>query len=110
VSAPGATPPRTLHGEDTGRLPHHGSENNAELSLFKWIRADHYVVSADGIKHAHPSEATLEWLVATRGADEHYTIHLTNAIPAAQTKLQKLAAGRSFEVSVGAPKVAIALA
>jgi hypothetical protein len=101
-------PKGTLH-VDVFKLPHHGSENNAEPSLFERVRADHYVVCADGIKHAHPSDSTLEWLVASRAGDEIYTVHLTNPIPAAEATLEKLAAGRSFSVKVGTPRVEISL-
>ncbi len=89
---------------DLFKLPHHGSENNAAPVLFDRIRADHYVVSADGIRHAHPSKATLEWLVASRAANDRYTIHLTNPIPAAEAVLAQLGVGRAFKVEVGAPR------
>ncbi len=102
-------PGGTIH-VDVFKLPHHGSENNAEPSLFERVRADHYVVSADGIKHAHPSKATLEWLVKSRALDERYTIHLTNHIPAAEATLNQLTAGRKFTVAVGTPRVEITLA
>ncbi len=95
---------------DVFKLPHHGSENNAEPSLFERIHANHYVICADGIKHAHPSTATLEWLVASRSKDENYTVHITNPIAAAQATLDQLRVGRSFTVSVGSPRVEIALA
>ncbi|HEV2898626.1 MAG TPA: hypothetical protein VGX71_12475 [Pseudaminobacter sp.] len=101
-------PGGTIH-VDVLKLPHHGSENNAAPSMFERIRADHYVVCADGIKHKHPSTATLEWLVASRAPNEIYTIHLTNHIPDGETTLTKIAMGRSFVVAVGAPRVEIAL-
>jgi hypothetical protein len=94
---------------DVFKLPHHGSENNAEPSLFERVQADHYVVCADGIKHTHPSKATLEWLVASRAHDEVYTVHLTNHIEAAEEILEQLAVGRSFKVAVGTPRVEITL-
>jgi hypothetical protein len=101
-------PGGTIH-VDVFKLPHHGSENNAEPSLFERVRADHYVVSADGIKHAHPSKATLHWLVESRALEETYTIHLTNHIPAAEATLNQLTAGRKFQVAVGTPRVEITL-
>lgn len=100
---------RSLH-VDVFKLPHHGSDKNADRSLFERIHADHYVICADGIKHPHPSTATLEWLVNSRRKGEPYTIHLTNPIDAAQMTLEKLGAGRSFTVSVGALRAEIALA
>lgn len=91
------------------KLPHHGSENNAAPSLFEHIRADHYVVSADGIRHPHPNKATLEWLVASRARSDAYTIHLTHSIPAAEATLARLSEGHSFTVKVGIPCVKIDL-
>jgi hypothetical protein len=94
---------------DVFKLPHHGSKNNAEPSLFNRIRADHYVICADGIKHEHPSTATLKWMVDSRGKEDTYTVHLTHPIPAAQATLEELRIGRWFTVVVGAPHVEIAL-
>jgi len=94
---------------DVFKLPHHGSKNNAEPSLFDRIRADHYVICADGIKHKHPSPETLDWMVASRDKDDSYTVHLTHAIPAAQATLEKLRIGRKFHIVVGAPRIEIAL-
>jgi len=102
-------PEGTIH-LDVLKLPHHGSRNNAEPALFERIRADHYVVCADGIKHKHPNTETLEWLVASRDLDDTYTVHLTNSIPAAEAGLAALAVGRAFSVSVGAPRIEIELA
>jgi beta-lactamase superfamily II metal-dependent hydrolase len=94
---------------DVFKLPHHGSENNVDPSLFERVWADHYVVCADGIKHAHPSNTTLEWLVASRARDEVHAVHLTNHIAAAEAILAQLAVGRSFTVAVGTPRVEITL-
>lgn len=95
---------------DVFKLPHHGSHNNSAPALFEKIRADHYVICADGVKHEHPSPATLEWLVASRGTGDEYAIHLTNPIPAAEHKLTELAVGRSFDVIIGTPSVEITFA
>ena len=94
---------------DVFKLPHHGSENNADVSLFQRIRADHYVICADGIKHNHPSVATLEWLVGSRAAEDRYTVHLTHENAPAREKLEALRVGRSFAVAGAAPIVAISL-
>jgi beta-lactamase superfamily II metal-dependent hydrolase len=94
---------------DVLKLPHHGSQNNAAPALFERIRADHYVISTDGMKHNHPNTATLEWLVGSRRDDERYTIHLTNPIPSTESTLQTLAQGRSFEIKIGVPRTEIAL-
>jgi hypothetical protein len=69
----------------------------------------HYVISADGVAHRHPSPDTLTWITNARGQDG-YAIHLTNSIPAAMSQLQKLAAGRNFTVEARTdPKRGIAL-
>jgi beta-lactamase superfamily II metal-dependent hydrolase len=86
---------------DVLQLPHHGSENNVERTFFERIRADHYVVSADGVKHRHPSEDTLRWLVESRAADDEYTIHFTNEITFARENLAQLQRGRRFVVDMG---------
>jgi hypothetical protein len=91
------------------KLPHHGSENNAEQSLFDRIWADHYVICADGVKHKHPSTATLNWMVESRGKQDTYAVHLTNPIPTAQATLEELRIGRKFKVVVGVPQVEITL-
>lgn len=91
------------------KLPHHGSKNNSAPSLFERIRADHYVVSADGIKHDHPSTDTLKWLVGSRAPEDAYTIHLTHPVPKAQKSLSKLAQDRAFHVVIGVPRVEITL-
>ena len=85
---------------DVLKLPHHGSQNNVEPEFFRRVQARHYVISADGIKHDHPGEDTLEWLVSSRSDDEEYSVHLTNSIPKAEKKLQQLHKGRSFHVKV----------
>lgn len=89
---------------DVLKLPHHGSQNNVEPEFFRRVQARHYVISADGIKHDHPSEDTLEWLVKSRSDADRYTVHLTNSIPKAEKKLQELRKGRCFQVEV-APAV-----
>ncbi|SDP34663.1 Metal-dependent hydrolase, beta-lactamase superfamily II [Pedococcus dokdonensis] len=81
---------------DVFKLPHHGSINNMEPDLFERVTADHYVISADGVRHHHPNEETLEALVGARGSADKYTIHLTNEIPFAATKLADLQDGRAF--------------
>ena len=79
-------PKKPLH-VDLFKLPHHGSVHNAAAVLFDRVTADHYVASADGL-HGNPDVATLKLLVAARGNDA-YTIHLTNAVPAAVNFLKK---------------------
>jgi hypothetical protein len=89
-------PAGTIHF-DVLQVPHHGSANNVDQQFFERVTADHYVISADGIAHAHPDLATLEWIVNARGSDG-YMIHLTNPIPLAEARLRRLAVGRNFLV------------
>ncbi len=95
--------PDTVLKVDLLKLPHHGSANNAGPSLFERIHADHYIVSADGIRHHHPNETTLQWLVESRHPGEEYAIHLTNPIPFALTELERLQQNRRFRINVRAP-------
>lgn len=64
---------------DLFKLPHHGSSRNAEIDLFRRVKADHYVVSGDG-RHGNPEKQTLKMITDARGDDE-YTIHLTYKKP-----------------------------
>ena len=61
---------------DLFKVPHHGSDRNVDLDLFRRVTADHYVISADG-RHGNPEVATLEMISEARGGDE-FAIHLTN--------------------------------
>ncbi|MBC2902297.1 ComEC/Rec2 family competence protein [Streptomyces cupreus] len=88
---------------DLLKLPHHGSDRNVESDFFESVHADHYVISADGVKHHHPSEDTLRMLVESRGRDDEYTIHLTNHIDFADDTLDDLRDNRNFTVSVRDP-------
>lgn len=92
VLAPGGT----THVEVL-QVPHHGSAHNSDPRLYQRVTADHYVISADGVAHAHPDLATLDWIVDARGADG-YAIHLTNPIQPAVDHLRKRAVGRNFSV------------
>lgn len=82
------------------KLPHHGSDRNVAPEFFRRVVADHYVISADGVRHHHPNEKTLEALVSSRDLEDAYTVHLTNAVPFALAKLSSLTAGRAFRVAV----------
>ncbi|GAB2881828.1 MBL fold metallo-hydrolase [Streptomyces deserti] len=88
---------------DLLKLPHHGSDRNVEPGFFEQVHADHYVISADGVRHHHPHEDTLRWLVESRAPDDAYVIHLTNHIPFAEETLTRLREGRAFDVDVRAP-------
>jgi beta-lactamase superfamily II metal-dependent hydrolase len=82
------------------KLPHHGSNHNVKREFFQRIHADHYVISADGVKYHHPHEETLGWLVESRDPGEHFVVYLTNDIPFAVKALEKLHNGRNFDVVV----------
>lgn len=88
---------------DLLKLPHHGSDRNVESDFFDSIHADHYVISADGVKHHHPSEETLRMLVNSREHGDEYTIHLTNPIGFASDTLDELKNNRKFKVDVRSP-------
>lgn len=47
---------------DVLKLPHHGSDRNVNRDFFRRVRAQTYVVSADG-KNGNPDLATLQWIV-----------------------------------------------
>ena len=89
---------------DLLKLPHHGSDRNMKREFFDKVQADHYVISADGIKHHHPSEATLQALVESRGPADRYTIHFTNEIPSALEALESLRTTRAIDVDVRPPE------
>ena len=61
---------------DIFKVPHHGSDNNAEPGLFETIVADTYVLSGDGV-HGNPERATLEWIVGARGKKAKFDLVLT---------------------------------
>ncbi|MFF0889729.1 ComEC/Rec2 family competence protein [Streptomyces sp. NPDC003456] len=94
--------PEPFH-TDLLKLPHHGSGRNVDTDFFEQVQADHYVISADGVRHHHPDEETLRMLVGSRDPDEEYVVHLTNHIPFAEEELARLGEGRSFGVDVRDP-------
>jgi hypothetical protein len=63
---------------DLLKLPHHGSNRNVNAEFFDCVRADHYLVSANG-RDGNPDLATFELLTDSRNGDE-YTVHVTNEI------------------------------
>jgi hypothetical protein len=85
---------------DVLKLPHHGSDRNADSDLFERVLADHYVISADG-KHGNPDPDTLRMLTAAR-ENAAYTIWMTNAVPGPKKVLDadRRKAGRKYVVQV----------
>lgn len=61
---------------DVLKVPHHGSDNNAEPAFFEQIIADTYVLSGDG-QHGNPERETLGWITDARGKDAKYDLVLT---------------------------------
>lgn len=68
----------TMH-IDVFKVPHHGSDRNADPILFRRVTSDHYVFSGDG-EHGNPERETLQMLLDERGEDDDFTIHLTYPI------------------------------
>lgn len=68
----------TMH-VDVFKVPHHGSDRNADPILFRRVTANHYVFSGDG-EHGNPERETLQMLLDERGEDADFTIHLTYPI------------------------------
>lgn len=60
---------------DLLKLPHHGSDRDVAPTYFEAIKADHYVISANG-RDDNPDIATLQMIVDSRMNDD-FTIHLT---------------------------------
>jgi hypothetical protein len=61
---------------DVLKVPHHGSWRDLADEFFDQIRADHYVLSANG-KFSNPDLATIKSLLKVRAGDT-YTVYLTN--------------------------------
>jgi hypothetical protein len=61
---------------DVLKLPHHGSNRNMTVDFLKSVKADHYVISANG-ENDNPDKEMIEWLAEARGSDK-YTVWLTN--------------------------------
>jgi hypothetical protein len=72
---------------DIFKMPHHGSDRNADPILFERISADHYVFSGNG-EHGNPERETLQMLLDARG-DEGYTVHLTYPVDEADIAREK---------------------
>lgn len=58
------------------KVPHHGSDHNAEPDFFKAITADHYVLSGDG-KHGNPERDTVDWIIASREKSAKFSLVFT---------------------------------
>ncbi len=63
---------------DVLKVPHHGSDRDADQAFFEKVRAKKYVISADG-RYDNPSEDVLEWiLAAAKKQSRKVEIVLTN--------------------------------
>ena len=67
------------------KLPHHGSDRNADPDFFKTLSADTYILSANG-KHGNPDREAVEWLIASRGKTDSYTLVFTYKIADLDTR------------------------
>jgi beta-lactamase superfamily II metal-dependent hydrolase len=102
---------------DILKVPHHGSIRDLDRDFFERIRADHYVISANG-RDGNPETETLRLVAASR-RDNKFTIHLTysHGTGDLQQRIKSFAdtsraAGRSFKVHArqdAEPAVVIAL-
>jgi hypothetical protein len=63
---------------DVFKIPHHGSDRNADPKLFELVTADHYVISANGA-HGNPDPPLIKWILDARRGDK-FKIHMTNAV------------------------------
>jgi beta-lactamase superfamily II metal-dependent hydrolase len=61
---------------DILKVPHHGSDNNAEPAFFEQILAGTYVLSGDG-QYGNPERATLGWITDARGKNAKFDLVLT---------------------------------
>lgn len=89
---------------DVLKLPHHGSRRNSDDKLFEQVRADHYVISANG-SDGNPDTPTLDMLARAR-KDDAFELHLTNraGVQGVGPRLEEWVAaqrkrGRRFKVS-----------
>ena len=63
---------------DVLKIPHHGSNRNITKAFFRKVRADRYVICANG-KYGNPDLATLIWLVeAAKEQNRQVEIIVTN--------------------------------
>lgn len=87
---------------DVLKLPHHGSDRDLAPEFFQQIKADHYVISADG-QYDNPSISTLQMLLDAR-TDDDFALHITNDIPKVTQFLNgQISAGRHFRLNMRQP-------
>lgn len=73
---------------DIFKVPHHGSDRNADPDLFEKISADAYVLSANG-KHTNPDRPVIEWIIDSRDKDDVYEIVLTYPVAELDAKREE---------------------
>jgi beta-lactamase superfamily II metal-dependent hydrolase len=85
---------------DVLKLPHHGSDRNVDTDFFRRVRADHYVISANG-KHGNPDTPTLDMILEARGSRK-ITLWFTNRTghDGLATRLKKVVGNAHKGVSV----------
>jgi len=96
----GLAPQRRLH-VDLFKLPHHGSDRNADRELFERVTADAYVLSANG-KYGNPDLATLEWIVESAQARKRkIALYLTNTTPDVKAFVKRFPPAKSgYTISI----------
>lgn len=66
------------------KVPHHGSDRNVTKKFFENVRAETYLISANG-KHGNPDYPTLKWIVdAAKKRNQRVTLAITNDTPAVE--------------------------
>lgn len=80
---------------DLFKVPHHGSAHSNGAALFRAVRADHYVISANG-EHGNPHPDALRALFET-SAGRPITVHLTNRPESGAVKSDDVAKARAAQ-------------
>jgi len=73
---------------DVLKVPHHGSDRNSSLEFFKTVKANYYIISANG-RDDNPSINTLRWIVESGNTERVKKIILTNMTPNIKKVIQE---------------------
>jgi hypothetical protein len=65
------------------QVPHHGSKENSDTSLYSAFPADHYLISCKSPRHGHPSPEVIASIVEANNYMNRtgYTIWITSSLP-----------------------------
>ena len=91
---------------DVLKVPHHGSDRDLALDFFQRIRADHYIISANG-NFGNPDRASLEML-ETANADRDIEVYLTMSAASCDVEHQRWRSSKPADQQFVAAKHAIA--